>query len=124
MSQPRRGEWSAGCVHSLPQLVNGEAQALPLTARQHAGLVHPPTGTGGKLTPSEHRRQHRSAGTPIYSRFPFDPGIVQTGWADWKLRSPLRPGRDPVAVGFIFTSPPVGDPAMANSDAVQRSPAR
>ena len=54
-----------------------------------------------------------SAGTAVYSRFPFDPGIVQTGWADWKLRSALRTGRDPVAVGFVFTSPPMGNPAMA-----------
>lgn len=54
-----------------------------------------------------------SAGTALYNRFPFDAGVVQTGWGDWKLRNNLRTGRDPVAVGFIFTSPPMGTTAMA-----------
>lgn len=60
------------------------------------------------------RGARTTAGEDLYAGFPFDPGIVQTGWADWKLRSNLRTGRDPVAVGFVFTSPPMGDPAMAN----------
>ena len=59
------------------------------------------------------RGARNSAGQDLYSGFPFDAGLVQTGWADWKLRSNLRTGRDPVAVGFVFTSPPAGDPAMA-----------
>lgn len=53
------------------------------------------------------------SGAPLYSGFPFDPGIVQTGWADWKLRANLRTGRDPVATAFIFTSPPSTDLTLA-----------
>ncbi|WP_448808324.1 tannase/feruloyl esterase family alpha/beta hydrolase [Agromyces bauzanensis] len=45
-----------------------------------------------------------SDGEEIYSSFPFDPGIVQSGWANWKFSSSIS--RDPGAVGFIFTSPP------------------
>lgn len=59
------------------------------------------------------RGARNSAGDALYSGFPLDPGIAQQGWGDWKLRANLRTGRDPVAVGFIFTSPPMGDPAMA-----------
>ncbi|ULT58841.1 tannase/feruloyl esterase family alpha/beta hydrolase [Neobacillus drentensis] len=47
-----------------------------------------------------------SSGKELYSSFPFDPGIVQGGWAEWKFRSSVGP-RDPVAVGFIFSTPPV-----------------
>ena len=54
-----------------------------------------------------------SSGTPLYNSFPLDPGIVQTNWADWKLRSNLRTGRDPVATAFIFTSPPSNDLTLA-----------
>lgn len=54
-----------------------------------------------------------TAGQALYSGFPFDPGIVQTGWGDWKLRSNLRTGRDPVATAFIFTSPPSTDLTLA-----------
>lgn len=63
------------------------------------------------------RGARNSSGEDLYSGFPYDPGLVQTGWADWKLRSNLRTGRDPVAVGFVFTSPPMGDPAMATDAA-------
>ena len=55
-----------------------------------------------------------SKGELLYRSAPYDPGIVQTGWGDWKLRSNLRPGRDPVAVGYVFTSPPTTDITMAN----------
>ena len=46
-------------------------------------------------------------GEAIYSRWPFDPGIVHSGWADWKFRNSVRGGRDPVAVAHIFGVPPV-----------------
>lgn len=48
-----------------------------------------------------------SSGQALYSRWPFDAGIVQTGWADWKFRNSVRGGRDPVAVAHIFAVPPV-----------------
>ena len=47
-----------------------------------------------------------SSGKELYSSFPFDPGVVQGGWAEWKFKSSVGP-RDPVAVGFIFSTPPV-----------------
>lgn len=47
-----------------------------------------------------------SDGEELYSSFPFDPGIVQPGWAGWKFSSSVGAQRDPVAVAFIFSSPP------------------
>jgi feruloyl esterase len=55
-----------------------------------------------------------TSGTALYSRWPFDAGIVQTGWADWKFRNSVRDGRDPVAVAHIFSVPPVTT-ALANT---------
>ncbi|MGJ7496740.1 tannase/feruloyl esterase family alpha/beta hydrolase [Variovorax sp. RT4R15] len=46
-----------------------------------------------------------SAGRAIYSSFPFDSGIGGSNWRDWKFNSSQT--RDPGAVGFIFTSPPL-----------------
>lgn len=54
-----------------------------------------------------------SAGEKVYTGFPFDPGMAQSGWAEWKFRSALRTERNPVSVGYIFSSPPVADPRMA-----------
>jgi pimeloyl-ACP methyl ester carboxylesterase len=48
-----------------------------------------------------------SKGEALYNRWPYDAGIVQTGWADWKFRNSVRGGRDPVAVAHIFSVPPV-----------------
>ncbi|WP_210417121.1 tannase/feruloyl esterase family alpha/beta hydrolase [Citricoccus sp. SGAir0253] len=45
-----------------------------------------------------------SGGEEIYSPFPYDPGLVQPGWADWKFGSPFS--RDSVAVGYIFSTLP------------------
>jgi feruloyl esterase len=45
----------------------------------------------------------------IYSSFPFDPGLTQSGWAGWKFGAPIT--RDAPAVGFIFTTPPA-DPSI------------
>jgi hypothetical protein len=49
-----------------------------------------------------------SQGTPIYASFPFDPGLTQPGWADWKFNAPLN--RDAGAVGYIFNTPPPAPP--------------
>lgn len=54
-----------------------------------------------------------SAGETIYTGFPFDPGIAQTGWADWKFRNSVRTARNPVSVGYIFSSPPLTDLSVA-----------
>ena len=48
-----------------------------------------------------------SAGRGIYSSFPFDSGIGGSNWRDWKFNS--SQSRDPGAVGFIFTSPPLAN---------------
>lgn len=45
-----------------------------------------------------------TAGELIYESFPFDPGLTQAGWADWKFNAPIS--RDSVAVGYIFSTPP------------------
>jgi feruloyl esterase len=45
-------------------------------------------------------------GEALHARWSYDAGIVQTGWADWKFRNSVGAARDPVAVGFIFSSPP------------------
>ncbi len=56
-----------------------------------------------------------SKGEELYSRFAFDPGIKATGWADWKFRNSVRNGRDPVALAFIFSSPPASTVALPNT---------
>lgn len=55
----------------------------------------------------------RASGELFYPGFPFDPGIAQTNWADWKFRNSVRTARNPVSVGFIFSTPPSTDLAMA-----------
>jgi feruloyl esterase len=54
-------------------------------------------------------------GEELYSRFPFDTGIRATGWADWKFRNSIRNGRDPVALAFIFSSPPASTVALPST---------
>lgn len=59
----------------------------------------------------------RSDGSRFYPGFPFDPGMAQPGWAEWKFRSSVRTARNPVSVGFIFSTPPSADLAMARDPA-------
>lgn len=56
-----------------------------------------------------------SKGEALYSRWPYDAGIVQTGWADWKFRNSVGAARDPVAVAFIFSSPPESSAILQNT---------
>ena len=56
-----------------------------------------------------------SAGEALYARWAYDPGIVSTGWADWKFRNSVGAARDPVAVGFIFSSPPESASLLSNT---------
>lgn len=64
-----------------------------------------------------------SSGEEIYSSFPFDPGLVQSGWAFWKFFASQR--LDPGAVGFIFGTPPnpsiPASPLTADIDAAAAS---
>jgi predicted esterase len=55
----------------------------------------------------------RASGEAFYPGFPFDPGIAQPGWAEWKFRNSVRTARNPVSVGFIFSTPPSSDLAKA-----------
>lgn len=73
---------------------SGARDGACLTAAQEAAIGNVFTGA------------RNSNGEALYSRWPYDPGIVQTGWADWKFRSSVGAARDPVAVAFIFSSPP------------------
>jgi feruloyl esterase len=46
-----------------------------------------------------------SWGQVIYSNFLWDPGILSSSWRTWKFVFSTT-NRDPVAVGYIFTTPP------------------
>jgi feruloyl esterase len=46
-----------------------------------------------------------SKGYPLYTHFIWDPGERTGGWRSWKFSASIT-NRDPVAVGFIFTTPP------------------
>ena len=50
------------------------------------------------------RGARTSDGTEIYSSFPVDPGLVQSGWAFWEFFASTQ--LDPAAVGYLFTTPP------------------
>jgi pimeloyl-ACP methyl ester carboxylesterase len=51
-----------------------------------------------------------SRGEALYARFPYDPGLTYSDWADWEFKYSVT-NRDPVAVGFVFQVPPA-DPAI------------
>jgi len=55
-----------------------------------------------------------SKGEALYARWPYDPGMVQPGWADWKFRNSVGAARDPVALAFIFSSPPESASVLSN----------
>lgn len=55
----------------------------------------------------------RANGELFYAGFPFDPGIAHPGWGEWKFRNSVRTARNPVSVGYIFSTPPSSDLAMA-----------
>ncbi len=71
------------------------------------------TATQKSVLAAVHAPTRNDAGEVVYSGFPFDPGIEHPGWAEWKFRNSLLTARNPVSVGFIFSSPPVTDLAMA-----------
>ncbi len=61
---------------------------------------------------SVHKGARNSIGQALYTNFIWDVGIRAKGWRDWKFVNSTGP-RDPVAVGFIFTTPPQ-NPAVLN----------
>lgn len=44
-------------------------------------------------------------GGKLYASFPYDPGLAGADWASWKFVSSIT-NRDPVAVAFVFQTPP------------------
>jgi pimeloyl-ACP methyl ester carboxylesterase len=59
-----------------------------------------------------HAGAKNSRGKALYSNFIWDPGIRSDGWRAWKFSNSTG-NRDPLAVGFIFSTPPE-DPAVLN----------
>jgi feruloyl esterase len=47
-----------------------------------------------------------SGGQSLYASFPWDVGISSPAWRTWKFANSTGP-RDPLAVGFVFMTPPV-----------------
>ncbi|WP_374669449.1 tannase/feruloyl esterase family alpha/beta hydrolase [Ramlibacter sp.] len=82
---------------------SGARDGTCLTAAQKTSLGNVFTGA------------RNSKGEALYARWPYDAGIVQTGWADWKFRNSVGAARDPVAVGFIFSSPPADKAILQNT---------
>lgn len=77
-----------------------------------------PSCTGARdgtcLTPAQktvltnvHTGAKNSSGAALYSSFPYDPGISSSGWPAWKFVNSTGLGRDPGAMAFIFTTPPL-----------------
>ncbi len=71
-----------------------------------------PRGSGQCLTPAQKTvlanvfaGARGNSGKPVYSSFPFDPGMAGANWREWKFDSSQT--RDPGAVAFIFSSPPI-----------------
>ena len=52
-----------------------------------------------------HAGAMNSVGEALYTNFLWDPGIVSSAWRTWKFCNSIS-DRDPVAVGYIFTTPP------------------
>jgi feruloyl esterase len=51
-----------------------------------------------------------SRGRTLYSSFPYDPGLAGADWASWKFTSSIT-NRDPVAMAYVFQTPPAGPDA-------------
>ncbi|SHO53094.1 tannase/feruloyl esterase family alpha/beta hydrolase [Desulfopila aestuarii] len=52
-----------------------------------------------------HNGAQDSSGKHLYSNFFWDPGIRSAGWRTWKFANSTN-SRDPLAVGFVFMTPP------------------
>lgn len=78
-----------------------DGSCLTLEQKPQVAAVH----AGGKT----------SAGTPIYSSFPYDSGIAGANWAQWKFVNSQT--LDPAA-GYIFMTPPrsISNPFAVNID--------
>jgi pimeloyl-ACP methyl ester carboxylesterase len=61
-----------------------------------------------------------SAGKKLYASFPYDPGIAGSNWASWKFGSSVG-DRDPLAMAFIFQTPPVAADVLVNGNEFART---
>jgi feruloyl esterase len=59
-----------------------------------------------------HEGARNSSGKALYTNFIWDVGIRSSGWRTWKFGNSTG-NRDPLAVGFIFSTPPE-DPTVLN----------
>jgi feruloyl esterase len=59
-----------------------------------------------------HAGARNSSGEALYANFLWDPGILSDGWRRWKFGNSTG-NRDPLALGFVFTTPP-RDPGVLN----------
>lgn len=55
-------------------------------------------------------------GNRFYARFPYDPGLAGADWASWKFVSSVT-NRDPVAMAYVFQTPPEKAGAVKNPKA-------
>ena len=58
-----------------------------------------------------------SDGQPLYAPFPHDAGIAGADWASWKFVSSIT-NRDPVAVAYVFQTPPASPEAAKDPRAI------
>ncbi len=59
-------------------------------------------------------------GAPVYAPFFFDPGIAGSDWASWKFVSSVT-NRDPVALAYVFLTPPADAGGAGSAAADPRS---
>jgi hypothetical protein len=67
-----------------------------------------------KVLAAVHAGVKNKAGEALYTNFPWDPGIFSPGWRTWKFSNSTGP-RDPIAVGFIFMTPPVSPTVLTGA---------
>jgi hypothetical protein len=72
------------------------------------------TAAQKKVLAAVHAGAKNTAGQPLYTNFPWDPGIYSPGWRTWKFANSTGP-RDPLAVGFIFMTPPVSPTVLSGA---------
>ena len=88
-------------TRDVPTCVSGRIGTC-LTPLQKRTLAE--VHAGGKAT----------NGQPIYSAFPWDPGIAASNWATWKFVNAVA--LDPLSVGTVFTAPPAAPVNFASAD--------
>lgn len=79
--------------------------------------------TGMCLTPQQKQAIGRvfagvrdGSGKQLYASFPYDAGISGSDWAGWKFVASVT-NRDPVAMAFVFQSPPAGPEMLKDTRA-------